>query len=90
MAIRPLTVFPITWTSSGVPAYAPVEISLYRDGRKVKTLIQATPNDGLWNWRVCPEPRGDAFTIRINLLGRSDELFDESDNPFLIALPGEW
>ena len=66
-----------------------MDIALYRAGEKIRTLT-VTPNDGHWSWRVGRDQRGDAYTIRITALGGSSDIFDQSDNPFVIALPGEW
>ena len=82
--------FPIRWKSDGLPSFAPVEIALYRAGERVVTLMPATPNDGRWTWLVGLAIRGDAYTVRISAVGFSEELFDESKRPFIIALPGEW
>ena len=89
LEIRPGTRFSVLWQSSGLPSFTPVEIALCRGGEKIRTLT-ITPSDGHWSWRVGYDQRGDAYTIRITALGGSANILDESDNAFVIALPGEW
>ena len=82
--------YAIMWDSIGLPRYAPIEIALYRGGDFVKKLMGATPNVGSWTWHVGYDQRGDAYSVRIGLVGQTDAVSDESDYEFVIALPGEW
>jgi len=76
----------ITWTSDGVDAKAKVKIELSLDGgKKWKSIIPSTPNDGSQDWKV----KGKASTeAMIRVIGvKSKDILDSSDDTFTISKP---
>lgn len=76
----------VTWTTTG-DIGDEVSIELWRNGQKVKTLKQATPNDGKQAVKLKSSlPAGAGYTIRVrSLLDKS--IVDESNSPFSLVAP---
>ncbi|MEM9451859.1 MAG: Ser-Thr-rich GPI-anchored membrane family protein [Cyanobacteria bacterium P01_E01_bin.6] len=71
----------IAWTDQ---VDGPVQINLFSDGNKVRTITDATPSDGIFRWDIPASiESGNTYTIRITST-TNPSLFDDSDSTFQI------
>ena len=65
----------IEWVSN-LDASEKVRLDLYRNGNKVQTIKNATPNDGLFKWKVPNSvSKGGKYQVEIKL--KSDETVND-------------
>jgi hypothetical protein len=83
--LRPGSVVPITWESSGFETPGNVKIQVSRDGGRSfsEVIVDSTPDDGTYDWTVTG-PLSDSVRVKVTSL-EEDSVTDASDANFSIV-----
>jgi hypothetical protein len=83
--LRPGSVVPITWISSGFETPGNVKIVLSRDGGRSygEVVVDSTPDDGTYEWTVTG-PLSDSVRVKLTSL-EEESVSDASDANFSIV-----
>jgi hypothetical protein len=77
------TRYKITWSSTG-DIGANLQLDLYRNGTKSRTIQSSTANDGIQKWTVPADlETGGGYKVRVSSISNPD-ISDESDSTFKV------